>query len=137
AYYVQVFDYLRETGHSITYLTGPIFSHIENNHPPLTLTQQKVLRGLSLEFNEYANFLIYVLKSGNFEEIKGLLAKQSSLLGTIEGIRKKQLSRIKKGESGTKTGILYLNILNESKNLALQLGNLSKAYRDFSNSMSR
>ncbi len=137
AFYVQVFDYLREAGHSITYLTGPIFNHVENNHPPLSLNQQKELRGLSLEFNEYSNFIIYVLKSGNFDELSGMLAKQSQFIAAIEGIKKKQLSRIKKGESGTKAGVLYLNVLNESKNLALQLGNLIKAYRDFSRSMTK
>jgi phosphate/sulfate permease len=137
AYYVQVFDYLRETGHSMTYISGPVFTHVENNHPPLTLTQHKELRGLSLEFNEYSNFLIYILKSGNFEEIKGSVEKQVALLKTIETIKKRQLARIKKGESGTKTGILYLNILNESKNLVLQMGNAIKAYRDFTNSMKK
>ncbi|MFO7574927.1 MAG: hypothetical protein R6W67_07200 [Bacteroidales bacterium] len=135
AFYVQVFDYLREAGHSITYLTGPVYNHVENNHPPLTINQQKELRGLSLEFNEYGNFIIYVLKSGNFDEISGLLSKQAEFIATIENIKKKQLSRIKKGESGTKAGVLYLNILNEAKNLTLQLGNLVKAYRDFSRSM--
>jgi phosphate/sulfate permease len=137
AFYVQIFDYLREAGHSITYLTGPVFNHVENNHPPLTINQQKELRGLSLEFNEYGNFIIYILKSGNFDEITGLLSKQAAFVETIESIKKKQLSRIKKGESGTKAGVLYLNILNESKNLALQLGNLVKAYRDFSRSMTK
>jgi len=135
AYYVQVFDYLRETGHSITYLNGPILNHIENNHPPFTLTQQKELRGLSLEFNEYSNFLIYVLKSNNFDEIKGSFYKQAVIIESIENIKKKQLSRIKKGESSTKNGILYLNILSETKSLVLQMGNVMKAYRDFSKSM--
>ncbi len=135
AYYVQVFDYLRETGHSLTYLNGPILNHIENNHPPFTLTQHKELRGLSLEFNEFSNFLIYVLKSNNFDEIKGSFYKQAVLLESIENIKKKQLSRIKKGESSTKTGILYLNILSETKSLVLQMGNVMKAYRDFSRSM--
>jgi len=137
AFYVQIFDYLREAGHSMTYLTGPIFSHVENNHTPLSLNQQKELRGLSLEFNEYSNFVIYVLKSGNFDEIKGMISKQTTFLDAIEEVKKKQLSRIKKGDSGTKAGILYLNILNESKNLALHIGNVVKSYRDFSNDMAK
>jgi hypothetical protein len=134
-YYVQVFDYLRETGHSISHLTVPVYKHVENNHPPLSFGQQKELRGVSLEFNEFTNFLVYIMKTGNFEEIKKVPERQASLLRTIEEIRKKQLSRIKKGDSGTKTGILYLNILNELKNMILQLGNLCKAYRDFARSM--
>ncbi|MDX9928618.1 MAG: inorganic phosphate transporter [Bacteroidales bacterium] len=137
AYYVQIFDYLRESGHSMTYLNGPVYNHVMNNHPPLSLTQHKELRGLSLEFNEYVNFLIYILKSGNFEEIRPSLEKQALLLGTIETIRKRQLSRIKKGESGTKAGMLYLGFLSESKNLVLQMGNMIKAYRDFVNSMKK
>jgi phosphate/sulfate permease len=135
AFYVQVFDYLRETGHSMTYLNNPIFSHVENNHPALTLTQHKELRGLSLQFNDYANFLIYILKTESFTDIKESQEKQAELLKAIDLIRKRQLSRIKKGESSTKTATLYLNILSETKSLVLQTGNVIKAYRDFSTSM--
>jgi len=134
-HYVQVFDYLRETGHSITHLNSPVLSHIENNHPPFSLTQQKELRGLSIELNEYSNFLIYILKSNNFEEIKSSLIMQSKLLESIESKNKSQLSRIKKGESSRKASIVYLNIVAETKNLVLQMGNIVKAYRDFSKSM--
>ena len=52
-------------------------------------------------------------------------------------MRKAQIKRIKKGESGTKASMLFLNILNESKGLVLHAGNSVKAYRDFNIAFNR
>jgi hypothetical protein len=41
------------------------------------------------------------------------------------------LKRIKKGEAGTKNGLLYLGVLAETKSLLLDTINLLKAERDF------
>lgn len=46
-------------------------------------------------------------------------------------MNKKQVKRIKKGESGTKTSLLYFNVLAETKNLMLYTLNILKAQRDF------
>ncbi len=130
-YYVQIFDYLRETAHSINYISDPVFSHIDNNHPPLGKEQQIELYEFSLQINEYINFLIYILKSGNFDNIQEAIQKQHVLLEKEEALRKIMIKRIKKGEAGTKASMLYLNILNETRNMILQSGNTVKSYRDF------
>ncbi|MCD4769221.1 MAG: inorganic phosphate transporter [Bacteroidales bacterium] len=130
-YYVQIFDYLRETAHSINYICDPVYSHIDNNHPPLSKEQQKELYDFGLQIGEYFNFLIYILKSGNFDNIREAIQKQQILLDKEEALRKLMIKRIKKGESGTKASMLYLNILNETRNMILQSGNTVKSYRDF------
>lgn len=134
-YYVQIFDYLREAGHSVTYLMEPVIKHIENNHPPLTLTQKKELRGLSLQFREFVNNIIHMLNSSDLNEIARVLSKQAEVLQSIKDLNRQQLKRIKKGEIGTRTALLYLGVLNEAKNLTLHLGNVIKSYRDFSSAM--
>ena len=130
-YYVQIFDYLRETAHSIKYITEPVLSHIDNNHPPLGKKSQMELYDFSLEISEYINFLIYILKSGNFDNIKEATNKQQTLLEKEVALKKLMIKRIKKGDSGTKASMLYLNILNETRNMILQSGNTIKSYRDF------
>jgi phosphate/sulfate permease len=134
-YYVQIFDYLREAAHSLTYITDPVYNHIDNNHTPLSDAQQVELREYSLQVTEYFNYLLYILKSGNFENVKDALNKQHDLLDKNNLLKKSQIKRIKKGSSGTKASMLYLSILNETRNLLLHTGNTVKAYRDFHNAI--
>jgi len=136
-FYVQIHDYLRESAHSLSYVFNPAFRHVDNNHQPLSPDQQDDLTNLSSELSEYLNFLVAILKSNNFDNIKPSFNKQAKLIDSIETVRKKQVKRIKKGETGTKVTLLYLDLLTETKNLVLQAGNILKAYRDFCNVMNR
>jgi phosphate/sulfate permease len=136
-FYVQIHDYLRESAHSLSYVFNPAFRHVDNNHQPLSPEQQDDLKNLSSELSEYLNFIVAILKSNNFDNIKPSFSKQAKLIDSIDSIRKKQVKRIKKGASGTKVTLLYLDLLTETKNLVLQAGNILKAYRDFCNVMNR
>lgn len=136
-YYVQIYDYLREAAHSLNFITEPVFNHIDNNHAPLSEEQQKELREYSLQVNEYFNYLIYILKSGNFDNLKEAIIKQQVLLERNNTLRKMQIKRIKKGSSGTKASMLYLNLLNEVRNMLLHTGNSVKSYRDFYNAIKK
>jgi phosphate/sulfate permease len=136
-YYVQIYDFLREAAHSLNFITEPVYKHIDNNHSPLSKDQQKELREYSTQVTEYFNYLIYILKSGNFDNIKEAVVKQQELLDRNNSIRKTQIKRIKKGSSGTKASMLYLNMLNEVRNLLLHTGNSIKAYRDFHNAIKK
>ncbi|MEA1886918.1 MAG: inorganic phosphate transporter [Bacteroidota bacterium] len=134
-FYVQIHDYLRESAHSLSYVFTPAYRHVDNNHKPLNPDQQDDLKNLSRELSEYLNFIVAILRSNNFDHIKESVEKQSKLVDSIDSIRKKQVKRIKKGASGTKATILYLDLLTETKNLVFQAGNILKAYRDFCNVM--
>ncbi|MCA1757477.1 MAG: inorganic phosphate transporter [Bacteroidales bacterium] len=136
-YYVQIYDFLREAAHSLNFITEPVYKHIDNNHSPLSKEQHKELREYSTQVTEYFNFLIYILKSGNFDNMQDAVVKQQELLDRNNTIRKTQIKRIKKGSSGTKASMLYLNILNEVRNLLLHTGNSAKAYRDFHNAITK
>jgi phosphate/sulfate permease len=134
-YYVQIFDYLREAAHSLNFIAEPAFIHIDNNHAPLANEQQEELKEFNLQLGNYLKDVVNILNSGNFKKIKVALQKQQDLLQKNEQYRKLQLKRIKKGQAGTRASILYLNILSESKNMVLQLGNVLKAFRDFSEAL--
>jgi hypothetical protein len=71
------------------------------------------------------------LKEKGFNDIQDIITMQRTLLDSITLISKHQLKRIKNQTSGTKNSTLYLNIMNETKNLLLFTVNLIKAQRDF------
>ena len=130
-YYVQVLDYLREIAHSITFITKPIFDHVDNNHRPLIAIQVEELYDMTRMVREMNIEINQCLKTGDYSSLNEILNKQQRILKFIDTLRKKQVKRIKTNEVGTRNSMLFLGILSESKNLVLQSVNLLKSHRDF------
>jgi phosphate/sulfate permease len=130
-YYVQVLDYLREMAHSATFMLHNVYEHIDNNHSGLSEQQIKEFDNVSLGVEGLLSGVLIIIKEKNFDEIANVITNQQELLSYIGDLNRTQLKRIKKGEAGTKNGLLYLGVLSETKNLLLQTINLLKAERDF------
>lgn len=131
-YYVQVTDYLREMAHALSFIAGPSYDHVANQHRGLTKEQIDELKEIKKEMTLLFTNTMHIIENYTFEEIKELvLDQQQKVLQTIDESRKAQIKRIKKKISGTKNSILYLQLLNEMKNFTLHTGNLLKAQRDF------
>ena len=134
AYYiVEVLDYLREMLHSISFINGPAYEHVDNNHKPLVDEQIEEMKTLHAELKQLIETVIKSMESGNYGNLTIILENQHELFKHVEKIRRAQIKRVKAGKVGTKNSILYLNIINESKNLALQVVNLFKSQRDLTN----
>jgi len=130
-YYVQVLDYLREMAHSLTFMLYNVYKHIDNNHNGLSEEQIKEFDHVSLGVEGLLNGVLTIIKEKNYDEIGTVITNQQELLSYIGDLNRTQLKRIKKGEAGTKNGLLYLGVLSETKSLLLQTINLLKAERDF------
>jgi phosphate/sulfate permease len=130
-YYVQVIDYLRETVHSLTYISNPCFDHIDNNHKVFSAEQFADLNILDSKIRSLITKADNMIDQSDFTNLQNLTDEQSKLIELIKGLRKKQLKRIKKEKAGTKISMLYLSILHETQNMLLHLVNLLKAQRDF------
>jgi Na+/phosphate symporter len=75
---------------------------------------------------------MHIIENNTFEEMgDSVFKQQQKVLGEIDECRKEQIKRVKKKKTGTKTSILYLQLLNEIKNFTLHTVNLLKAQRDF------
>ncbi len=130
-YFVEVLDYMREILHSITYINTPILEHVDNNHKPFISEQLLELKKLHTDVTQLGTSVVESINANNFEEQESISELVKSLLVSIEKLNKRQLKRLKFAVVGTKNSVLYLNILNETKNLVLQVFNLYKSQRDF------
>lgn len=130
-YYVQVLDYLRETTHCLTYIAKPGFDHVDNSHKGFIKDQLNDIENIKNSVINIIHHIIQIIINQRFSELSMVLNKQYSILEEIHASSKKQIKRIKEGETGTKNSLLYLNILHETKNLLLYAINLLKAQRDF------
>jgi len=131
SYFVQVIDYLREMVHSVEYVVVPILNHVDNNHRPLKKEQIKELKEVYSKLERLIQLVARSIKSRDFSSQDEVLLMLEEYLKLIESLRKGQIKRVKNNVVGTKNTILFLNILNESKNLGLQVVNLFKSQRDF------
>ncbi len=130
-YYVQVIDYLRELAHSLEFVSRPSLQHVENNHKGLTREQAAELKELSNQLSELFDDILFMIKQNDYTWVPDAVKKQQDIMEELNKIRKKQVKRIKQGETGTRNSVLYLGLLNEIKNLLLHTINILKAQRDF------
>ena len=130
-FYVQLLDYLRETAHCMSFIAQPIFEHVDNNHAPLSQDQASDLKSFLKNFTIYFEKVIKTISSGDYKNIDKLSLFMQELLAELSKMRKNHLKRIKSDNVGTRVSMLYLDILNETKNLILFTINLAKTSRDF------
>ena len=128
-YYVQVVDYLNEMTKSLVHITRPSFEHIDNNHEGLSRTQTEDLIGINSDVDVIYKRILYMLTSGDYGDIDSVLDMRDALFTRIAELTKLELVRIREGESNSKAGMLYLNILSETKTMVLQSRNLLKSQR--------
>jgi Na+/phosphate symporter len=130
-YYVQVLDYLREITYCATFITQPTFQHFNNNHKGLIPAQIQELKSLNKIIQVCLSECVDIISNCNhskIEEIDGLYKK---LLSEVESARKAQVKRLKSGQVSNKNTLLYLNIVQESKNLVQFTNNLLQAHHEF------
>ena len=132
-YFVTTLDYMREMLHSITFIVTPAANHVDNNHKPLGPFQIEELKMLEKKLSEMITIVTKSIEDQDFSTQDELLKMEEELLELIHKVNKNQIKRLKNAEVGTKSSILFLNMVNELKNLSLQLVNLYKSQRDFLN----
>ncbi len=74
-----------------------------------------------------------MLASKNYTELDNIMLMRDELFGKIADAIKKQLRRIKQGDAkgSTRSSILYLDLLNETKTMVLQGRNIIKSQKYF------
>ncbi len=130
-YYVQTLDYLREIAHCLKFIADPIYEHLDNNHPPLLKEQIKDLHELNESISSFLDDIQALLKKQNYDKLDKLIAEQQEILDLIIKIKKKHIKFIKGESFSTRSSLMYLNLLAESKNLLLFIINMVKSHRDF------
>jgi len=86
---------------------------------------------LSNKLSDLFDDILMMIKQNDYTGVPEAINKQQDILEDLNKIRKKQVKRIKQGETGTRNSVLYLGLLNEIKNLLLHTINILKAQRDF------
>ena len=131
-YYVEVIDYLREAMHSLHFIIEPCYKHVDNTHKPIGEQYAQILDGVASELKSYIKAIVNDISNSDYSNYKARQEKANAISELISKDRRKSIKNIKKESTSTRTNILFLDILNESKNLVLHLNNVYKSFSDFS-----
>jgi phosphate/sulfate permease len=130
-FYVQIVDYLSEITKAILHITRPCFEHINNSHEGLNKEQVVDLMKINDAVEKIYVKINEMLITKNFTNLDSILEMRDNLFVIIADAIKDELKRVQSSKSRTKTSMLYLTILNETKTLILQSRNLLKSQRYF------
>ena len=131
-YYIQVLDYLREVVNAALFITKPAYEHVANNHRGFNNEQISELETLKSELHKLIIGSIEMISHNKFDKTDQVDSIQKELILQINKFRKNQILRIRNRKTGTKSSMLFLNLLQESKNIALYTDNIVEAQENLS-----
>jgi cytochrome c556 len=82
---------------------------------------------LSAGINEYFKEVIKQAKDNEPNDNEKIRQQEAALVEQVDKFKKKQIKRIKSGESKTRNSILYLNILEETRKMVIYTHSVIKA----------
>ena len=129
--YVQIVDYSYEITKSLKAITESTFQYIDNNHSAFSKEQIEDLKVIYNTLSEVYSGYIKMEKSNDYSNFDQVLNLRLTILDLYSKMTKRQIKRVKEGVSSTRNSILFLNLVNESKIVTLQSGNLIKSHRNF------
>ena len=130
-YYVQVIDYMNEVTKALVHITRPSFDHINNNHEGMTKEQVADLQQVNEKVSSIYQKINTMLENNDFSQLDAILQMRDKLFDTLAAAIKSQIKRVKAKTTTTRSSILYLTIINETKTMVLQTRNLLKSQRYF------
>lgn len=129
--YVQLVDYSYEITKSLKAVAESTYNYIDNNHSAFSEEQINDLRSIYNKLTEVYKGYIDMEITGNYSNFDEVLNLRQVIIDLNGNMTKRQIKRVKGGLSSTRNSILFLNLVNESKIVALQSGNLMKSHKSF------
>ena len=135
--YVQLVDYSYEITKSLKAMVEAGYNYIDNNHTALSREQLDDLRLVYNTLAESYSLFAEMIDSNNYTNFQELIGLRQSMTELNVKLTKKQIKRAKDNSTTTRSSILFLNLINESKIIALQSSNLMYSQRNFSEQYSK
>jgi len=82
-------------------------------------------------YKDFDNMIV----QGDYSKLDKIKERRAAILDLYSELVKKQIKRTKNKETGTRNSILYLNLLNETKVIAMKSVNLMRAQMNLHNSV--
>ena len=131
AWFHQVFNNMDQLYYSIRRICEPAYEHVDNNFSPLP-------KQYASEFTASRDKVIGIIKgisdicvNGNYENLRQYDNEITSLQTEFSDMRKSLMEDIQKKNINLTVAYLYLNLLQESEQMTIELQQMSRASRKF------
>ncbi len=115
---------------SLLVIVKSSYSHIDNNHSGLNEVQAQGLLSMSDKVAGLFPQLCGILKSGDYSAMDAIMQEASDLSQEFAERITEHLIQSSEDETGVRTGILYLNLLNETRAMVRKSFSLMKEQRE-------
>ncbi len=127
SYYIQVLDYLKEVGNCLAFIVKPSLEHVDNNHQELLEIQKGELAQISVMIRDFYLEIASKIRTDDPNDTQKIRQMEQDVVEMIDKFKKRQIKRIKTGESKTRNSMLYLSILEETRKLVIYTHSVVKA----------
>lgn len=131
-HYVEVIDYLLMALQNLSLATKPVYAHLDNAHKSFDEYMGKTLTGTSAELKEYIILIIDNISKNDFSKSDIKTEFSDRIVDKITKYRRKQLENFKKASGSFRTNLLFLDCLNETKNMVKSLNELYFSFQKLS-----
>ncbi len=115
---------------SLLIIVKASYTHIDNNHSGLNEAQARGLLTMSDKVAGFFPQLCGILKSGDYSAMDALMQQATDLNHEFAESITEHLVQSADDETGVRTGILYLNLLNETRAMVRKAFSLMKEQRE-------
>ncbi len=119
---------------SLLVIVKASYTHIDNNHSGLNEAQAQGLMAMCNKVADYFPHLCDILKSGDYSAMDTIMQEATDLSQEFAESITEHLIQGADDETGVRTGILYLNLLNETRAMVRKSFSLMKEQRELLNS---
>lgn len=128
-YYVRVLDYLNEVSKSLLDFAKSSQAYIDNTHSGFNEEQLADLRAVNEPMIKVYQGFAEAVKKNDYKHLSNVLIARDELFSLFGEAIRRQVKRARNPEIGSRNSMLYMDLLNEAKNMALQTRSLIKAQR--------
>ena len=129
-FYVQRVDYICEITKALRIISKNAYEHINNNHKGFSKEQIVDVEHINKKVQEFINKTEFFMSNGGYT-MESVLSMTDDFLADVTHVIKNQIKRNKSNIDTTRSSILFLSFVNESKTIVLQLRNVLKANKNY------
>ena len=130
-HFVQALEHLNEATQSLAQFSESIFTYVDNNHTPFTSDQVSDLKEVHTALMKLLDEYCKMLQTGTYIQFDYTMVAQEQLLQLVAKATKRQIKRTQRNQTRTRSSLLYLNMLNEMRFMAVQVRALTNDERNF------
>lgn len=131
AWFHQSFNNMEQLYYSLRRICDPVYEHVDNNFSPLPKRYAEEFSVKRDNVTGIISSIASICRDGDYARLRNLDKEIAELQQEFSSMRKSLMEDIQKGSVNLTVAYLYLNLLQESEQMTIELQQMSRASRKF------